>query len=218
MKHALNKHRMNQLQGNLALYEKFLPALDLKRQQLMALQKTLQSQLLEIESQHDALMNSISQAFPFAHRTLTDLTNLIAIESIKLSEQHHVGVCLRQLNQDTDVRFTAFALHDQGLAPSPHWLGSLYRALKPLLICQIRLDLIKQNILDVNQAAKKATQKVNLFSEVMIPQAQQEMRKIRLFLADQEKSAVIRSKLAKAKTNLNRQANTSLNTLNEVPS
>ena len=57
-------------------------------------------------------------------------------------------------------------------------------------VLHIRLSRLKT-------AARTITQRVNLFSKVLIPQAESNIKKIGLFLADQERAGVVRSKLAK---------------------
>ena len=49
------------------------------------------------------------------------------------------------------------------------------------------------------RAVRRITQRVNLFEKILIPNAQKNIQRIRIFLGDAERSAVVRSKLAKAK-------------------
>ena len=51
----------------------------------------------------------------------------------------------------------------------------------------------------LKSAARTITQRVNLFSKVLIPEAEENIKKIGLFLSDQERAGVVRSKLAKQK-------------------
>jgi len=51
----------------------------------------------------------------------------------------------------------------------------------------------------MRKASRKATQRVNLVSKILIPEALGNIRKIRIFLADNERAAVVRSKIAKKK-------------------
>ncbi|MEM6429093.1 MAG: V-type ATP synthase subunit D, partial [Deinococcota bacterium] len=48
-------------------------------------------------------------------------------------------------------------------------------------------------------AVKRTTQRVNLFDKVLIPNAQETIRRIQIFLADADRAAVVRAKLAKQK-------------------
>ena len=51
----------------------------------------------------------------------------------------------------------------------------------------------------LNDAVRRITQRVNLFEKVLIPQAEENIQRIRIFLSDAERTAVVRSKIAKAK-------------------
>ena len=44
------------------------------------------------------------------------------------------------------------------------------------------------------------TQRVNLFEKVKIPECKENIRRIRIYMSDQETSAVARSKIAKSKS------------------
>jgi V/A-type H+-transporting ATPase subunit D len=48
-------------------------------------------------------------------------------------------------------------------------------------------------------AVRRVTQRVNLFEKVLIPRARHDIARIRIFLSDLERSAVVTSKIAKAK-------------------
>ena len=54
----------------------------------------------------------------------------------------------------------------------------------------------------LNDAVRRITQRVNLFEKVLIPQAEKKIHRIKIYLADTERAAVVRSKIAKAKQNL----------------
>lgn len=46
---------------------------------------------------------------------------------------------------------------------------------------------------------RRVTQRVNLFEKVLIPKAEENIRRITIFLSDQERAAVVRSKIAKSR-------------------
>jgi V/A-type H+-transporting ATPase subunit D len=48
-------------------------------------------------------------------------------------------------------------------------------------------------------AVRRVTQRVNLFDKVLIPGAKRDIARIRIFLSDLDRSAVVTSKMAKAK-------------------
>lgn len=210
MKRALNKHRLNQLQQELELYQRFLPALDLKRQQLMARQKAIQEKTKETEAQLQSSMATLLENFPWLLSQRVNINDVIKIEETGYEEKKVMGVTMLVLSEASTTVFSEFteSLTQSIGSPNedpvvkhyrPYWLPTLYQALKPLLTLKLELWVLTENLQRLKQATKKATQKVNLFSKVMIPDTEKEMRQIKLFLGDQEKAAVIRAKLAKSK-------------------
>jgi len=210
MKRALNKHRLNQLQQDLELYQRFLPALDLKRQQLMARQKTLQEKAVEIEAALEKLIETLEQDFPWLQSQKVNLSDVLKIEKTGLEEKKVMGVTMLVKSETFPLVFSKFNEHLAQKIGSdnedpiikqyrPYWLATLYQALKPILKLKLEDWVLAQNLIRLKKATKKATQKVNLFSKVMIPDTEKEIRQLKLFLGDQEKAAVIRAKLAKTK-------------------
>jgi V/A-type H+-transporting ATPase subunit D len=51
----------------------------------------------------------------------------------------------------------------------------------------------------LEKATRRIQQRVNLFEKVLIPGTRQNARRIRIFLGDTQRAAVVRSKIAKAR-------------------
>jgi V/A-type H+-transporting ATPase subunit D len=63
----------------------------------------------------------------------------------------------------------------------------------------VRLTVERRRVALLEEAVRKVTQRVNLFEKVLIPRAKEHIRKIRIYLSDAERAAVVRSKIAKRK-------------------
>ena len=64
----------------------------------------------------------------------------------------------------------------------------------------MRIQVFKERLDLLEYALVKTTQRLNLFEKVLIPQTQNHIKKIKIFLSDQERASVIQAKIAKAKT------------------
>ena len=64
---------------------------------------------------------------------------------------------------------------------------------------QIETQVTKKQFSEISRELKKATQKVNLFEQVLIPQGKAAIRHIKIALGDEQVAAVGRGKLAKSK-------------------
>lgn len=184
----------------LANYERYLPSLDLKRQQLMLEKNKAKNKLLEVEDELQTLLDSSAQELQMLANEEIQLGDLVVVEDVDIVQQNLMGVILPKLNR---VHFKEL---DHGYLTQPHWVDLLVKRLKRAAELTVSQGIHQQRLEALTQAVRKATQRVNLVSKVLIPEAQRNMRKISIFLSDNERAAVVRSKLAKKK----KQAETAL--------
>ncbi len=64
---------------------------------------------------------------------------------------------------------------------------------------RVHLQVRRERVARLNQQVRRITQRVNLFEKVLIPQAKENIKRIQIGLGEQERSAVVRSKIAKKK-------------------
>ena len=81
----------------------------------------------------------------------------------------------------------------------PHWVDPVVDALRTAVELRLQLQIAEQRLALLSQAVRKITQRVNLFDKVLIPQTQANIKKIRIYLSDAERAAVVNSKIAKRK-------------------
>jgi len=174
-------------------YKQYLPSLDLKRQQLMAERIKAVAILAEIEQKIKHCSLYVEQQVPMLSDEHIDLTGLVTVKQVILNEENVVGVKLPFL-QDIDIQFKAYSL-----LTKPHWVDQVVIHLKDMLELQIQLKISRQREEILQKAVKKVTQRVNLFEKVLIPQAQKNIAKIKIFLSDAERAAVVRAKITKQK-------------------
>lgn len=177
----------------LANYQRYLPALDLKRQQLMLEKNKAQTALRAMVEQRQHLLDRCAEDLPMLANDEIPLAQLITIKTVDLETQNVMGVSLPRLVR---VEFNEPARH---YLTQPHWVDLLLLRLRVVaeLTLQQRIQTVRLEKL--TQAARKATQRVNLVARVLIPEASQNINKIRIFLADNERAAVVRAKIAKRK-------------------
>ena len=71
--------------------------------------------------------------------------------------------------------------------------------LERLVRTKIELDIVSKQKELLSQELRITTQRVNLFEKVKIPETVADIRKIRIYLGDQETAQVVRGKIAKRK-------------------
>jgi V/A-type H+-transporting ATPase subunit D len=190
---ALNKASLAHQVRQLKTYERFLPSLDLKRRQLMAERARERVAMDATRRDSQALREAVAAQLPMLANREIDLAALVSVQAVRMGGQNVVGTRLPRL-EGVEVQ-----VRDYGYLARPHWVDRLVDMLTRMLELQVQLAVQKRRAALLEDAVRKVTQRVNLFEKVLIPRARENMRRIRIYLGDAERAAVVRSKIAKRK-------------------
>jgi V/A-type H+-transporting ATPase subunit D len=197
---ALSKSSLQQQRDRLRLFERFLPSLELKRQQLTAEYKKALQVLAEAEQGAEQASRSLPALLPVLGSVRMQLSGLVRIRRVDVSEEDVLGLRLPTL------RAVEFDTADYSLLATPFWLDDLVTCLKEVATYRLRLQVYRERVARMQGAVRRVTQRVNLFEKVLIPNAKQNIAHIQIFLSDVERAAVVTSKIAKGKRALERAA------------
>ena len=196
----LSKHELARQRTNLKLYQKLLPSLDLKRRQLTVELTKARQELEQTRSAVDTLETKIGQELPMLAFTEIDVDGLVEMEAFELGEQNVVGVRLPVLKR-IDCRVA-----DYSMLGKPAWVDVLVDRLRDAAEQRTRLQVAEERVRLLQKAVRRTTQRVNLFERILIPRSKEAIKRIMIYLGDQERSAVANSKLTKAKIRKQQQA------------
>jgi V/A-type H+-transporting ATPase subunit D len=188
-----NKTALKAQRDARAKYEKFLPILQLKKMQLQIVIRQMEPL---IESKTRELNETADQVRPWS-RLLTDpsvdIGDYIGIEEVLTWTDNIAGVDVPEFKEVRfrDVPYSLFA--------TPAWLDTAVSDLRGLVSLreEVRVLMLKEAL--IREELRITTQRCNLFEKKLIPELKENIRKIRIFLGDEETAAVGRAKLAKAK-------------------
>ncbi|MEX0350765.1 MAG: V-type ATP synthase subunit D [Paracoccaceae bacterium] len=189
----LNKSSLAHQTAQLKTYEKFLPSLDLKRQQLMGEHAKAVAQVAEMERKVEELAQQVGRDLPMLGNSDIDLKGLVRLTRYELGEENVVGTKLPVLDRiEVEIRpYSPMVL--------PHWVDNVTVLLHDMLEARLRVKVARQRVEILSKAVDVITQRVNLFDKVLIPNARANIKKIRIYLNDEEMASVVRSKIAKRK-------------------
>lgn len=189
----LSKSSLSRETSNLKTYRQFLPSLDLKRQELMTQRakaaKILQQTQIDIEKK----LASIAEELPMLSNDKVDLKELVTIKDVELDHENVMGASLPVLKN------VQIQIRDYSFLTKPHWVDAVAEKLSEMLTMRIRVQVEEQRLELLNEAVRKITQRVNLFDKVLIPRTRSNIKRIKIYLSDAERAAVINAKLAKSK-------------------
>ncbi len=190
-KMILSKQGLQKQRENMRLYERVLPSLELKRMQLMGELKRAEQQLAAFSRDAEKFGQTVSEQIPMLADSETDLSGLVEITSVHIDEENVVGVKLPLLG---DVKFRVASYSPLAI---PHWTDLLTEKIKEMVYRRITVQVAARRVHLLERAVRKITQRTNLFEKILIPEAKENIRKIRIYLADADRAAVIRSKITK---------------------
>jgi V/A-type H+-transporting ATPase subunit D len=122
------------------------------------------------------------------------ITRLVEVKDIQRGIKNVAGIKLPVLNKvEYEVKdFSRFA--------TPPWIDAGLNLLKELLELRETVKVLHEQEDLLQQELRKITQRVNLFEKVKIPSAKENIRLIRVALAEEQTAAVGRAKIAKSKS------------------
>ncbi len=176
MKYQLNKPALQKLRRDLAIRVRALPILKAKETALRL--EVIKSQALQAKLEAEAA--ELYRANEHFLELWTEYPGLLRIDEIRLSERSVAGVPVSIISEIRFHVLKAGLFHQRG------WVVRGTEVLKEMVRLRIETDLVRKNTEVLQHARKKATQKVNLYEKVQIPQYTNAIRRIRSFLDDKE--------------------------------
>ena len=185
---------LRQQRNALARFELYLPTLQLKQQQL-------QSAILKARQEHDRVKQAAeaSEEKISTYRAVfndpagINVSNLSEPEEIKTATANIAGV------QVPVFESAAFPQPTYSLFSTPPWVDQAMADLRERNLNLAELEIVGRKLTLLDAELKKVTQRVNLFEKIIIPQAREHIRRIRIALGDRMTAAVARAKIAKKK-------------------
>ena len=192
-KFKLNKEELKKKRDALRQYERFLPTLLLKKQQLQMEILHQINLLKEKEHLYEKQKELILGWAGLLGEAPQDLKAWLTPENVITSTRNIAGV---DLSVFTSVEFS-FVEYDLFLMPL--WLDLALEMLKDIVILREEISVIQRGVEILKQELRITTQRVNLFEKVKIPETKEAIRLIKIYIGDQMANAVGLAKIAKNK-------------------
>lgn len=85
------------------------------------------------------------------------------------------------------------------LFETPVWLEGAIQGLRQVSEAKAKLALVEEKLTILEKEFREVAIRVNLFEKILIPRAEKNIKKIKVFLGDQQLAAVSQAKVAKQK-------------------
>jgi V/A-type H+/Na+-transporting ATPase subunit D len=186
------KNELKAQREALRRYHRFLPTLELKKQQLQREVRHAETALRERRMQEEALLERLRPWVRLLSSS-PDLDAYVRIAALDLDSTNVAGVTVPVM------RGLRFAQPEIDFFATPAWLDDAVATLSELTTIRAAQRVLERQKELLGEELRITAQRVNLFEKVMIPQADDNIRVIRIALGDAQTAAVARAKLAKSK-------------------
>jgi len=186
------KNELKKQREALARYIRYLPTLELKKKQLVSEIKKIEDDIQRIKGEIVRIEDNL-EAWVDLFSEDINLDTLLKIKRINTGEENIAGIEIPVfLNAEFEEQEYDYMVY-------PLWTDTAVIILKKLmeLKARIQVALEQQNIL--RNELRVTIQRINLFDKVMIPQAKENIRIIKIYLGDLQTAEVVRGKIAKSK-------------------
>jgi V/A-type H+-transporting ATPase subunit D len=192
-KMKLTKGELKRQRDSLRQYYRYLPTLQLKKQQLQ-MEILKQAALIEERAAVGLARSREIEAWAglLSDRTF-DPKPFLKPSAVVTGEKNIAGVDMPVFEQ------ARFDPAEYDLFMTPLWADAAVEQLRAFIALRRELGVLEEGMAILRRELRVTTQRVNLFEKVKIPEAEEAIRRIKIYIGDQMANAVGRSKIAKRK-------------------
>ncbi len=189
----LTKTELKAQSDALKRFQRFLPMLQLKKQQLQAEIAEIAAKIENLDHRQKQAVNSLAAwvaLFSGQDETLKELVSLVRVVT---DTNNIAGVAIPVF-----VRLET-KIAEIDLFNTPAWIDDAVKMIQEMLAFKAeRAVLDKQHEL-ITIELNTTSQRVNLFEKVKIPECKENIRIIKIALGDEQTASVTRGKIAKGR-------------------
>ena len=189
----LTKTELKAQTDALKRFQRFLPMLQLKKQQLQSEIAGIIAKADAVSAKERAVREGLDKWVGLFATDEDLLPGLVSVKSIKKGESNIAGVAIPTFESiETDVKeIDAWA--------TPAWVDDAVEVTTQILSLQCERQVYEEQRRLVMEELRQTSQRVNLFEKVKIPQCKEAIRVIKIALGDEQTAAVTRGKIAKSR-------------------
>ena len=189
----LTKNELKVQKDALKMYRRYLPTLTLKKQQLQTEIRTIEAKAKAVRKEKENLELGFRDWIAVFSETDAFPEGIITVSNIRKGTGNIAGVDIPTF-EGAD-----FSRGDYDLYDTPLWVDIAANHMEKAISLDLEAEVLDEQVRLLQNELLTTTQRVNLFEKVKIPEAEANIKKISIYLADQQVSAVVRSKISKRK-------------------
>ena len=193
VKVKLTKTELKAQTDALKRFQRFLPMLQLKKQQLQSEIAGITAKAEEVTSRERAVRGDLDRWVGLFATDESLVGGLVKVKSVKTGQANIAGVPIPTFDSiETEVR-------EIDPWATPAWVDSAVKTASEVLSLQCERAVYEEQRRLVTHELQQTSQRVNLFEKIRIPACKEAIRVIKIALGDEQTAAVTRGKIAKGR-------------------
>ena len=194
----LTKNEQKVQKDLLKQYQRYLPTLQLKKQQLQQVIMTTRAELAQKEAERVQMIGNLDDwVAVFAENAIFDedksIDTLVQPETVICRNENLAGVTVPKF-EELKFKDVEYDVDDY-----PLWVDTALVKLREIARLDALVSTLRKQEALLEKELRSTSQRVNLFEKVKIPEAKENIRVIGVYLGDQQTAAVVRGKISKKK-------------------
>ena len=189
----LTKNELKVQKDALKMYRRYLPTLTLKKQQLHAEIRLIEAKAKVVRKEREELEKGFRDWIAVFSEKSAFPEGIITVGNIRKGKGNIAGVDI------TTFEGADFSRGDYDLYETPLWVDIAATHMEKAMSLDLEAEVLDEQVSVLKAELLATTQRVNLFEKVKIPETEENIKKISIYMADQQVSAVVRSKISKRK-------------------
>jgi V/A-type H+/Na+-transporting ATPase subunit D len=187
----LTKNELKAQKESLKMYRRYLPTLQLKKQQLQTEIRGIENRAKDVRLARDRLNAEFGGWIAVFGESGVFATDTLKVREIRTSTGNIAGVAI-PIFAGADFDRFPYDLYE-----IPLWVDTASDRLEKVLSFDLEAKVLDEQVRLLQQELRTTTQRVNLFEKVKIPETRNNIKKISVYLGDQQVAAVVRGKISK---------------------
>jgi V/A-type H+/Na+-transporting ATPase subunit D len=187
----LTKNELKTQKDALKMYKRYLPTLILKKQQLQTEIRTIDERAKEVRQKRKTLEAEFSRWIAVFGEKDAFKPDMVTVQNVRKGVGNIAGVTI-PIYEGAD-----FSRGDYDLYETPLWIDLAADRMEKALAYDLEADVLEEQVRLLLRELRTTTQRVNLFEKVKIPETKTNIKKISVYLGDQQVAAVVRGKISK---------------------
>lgn len=189
----LTKNELKVQKDALKMYRRYLPTLTLKKQQLQAEIRGIELKAKAVRREKEELEKGFLDWIAVFSEENAFSKDIVKVSNVRQGIGNIAGV------EIPTYEGADFSRGEYDLYETPLWVDIAADHLEKAMSLELMAKVLDEQVRLLEKELLATTQRVNLFEKVKIPETEANIKKITVYMADLQVSAVVRSKISKKK-------------------